>query len=94
MRCRRARSRSPWTCAERGSRPPAGPDTVAFSVETPEGAVRPAELDGRCLSTEVAGGFTGRVVGMYVTEGRAAFDWFDYEPRAGARDLDAPDAPS
>jgi hypothetical protein len=28
----------------------------------------------------VAGGFTGRVVGMYVTEGRAAFDWFEYVP--------------
>jgi hypothetical protein len=36
-------------------------------------------LDGRYLSTQVAGGFTGRVIGMYVTEGEAAFDWFDYE---------------
>ncbi|MFD8723093.1 hypothetical protein ACFV2H_35285 [Streptomyces sp. NPDC059629] len=24
----------------------------------------------------MAGGFTGRVIGMYVTEGRVAFDWF------------------
>jgi beta-xylosidase len=58
-----------------------GPDTLAFSVEGPDGSVRLAELDGRYLSTEVTGGFTGRVIGMYVTEGRAAFDWFDY--RAG-----------
>ncbi len=32
-----------------------------------------AELDGRYLSTEVAAGFTGRVIGMYVTAGQAAF---------------------
>lgn len=46
------------------------PDTLAFSVEGPEGAVELAELDGRYLSTQVAGGFTGRVIGMYVTEGK------------------------
>jgi beta-xylosidase len=57
---------------------PAGPDAIAFSVEGPEGTVRLAELDGRYLSTQVAAGFTGRVIGMYVTEGSAAFDWFDY----------------
>ncbi|MDV7219477.1 glycoside hydrolase family 43 protein [Streptomyces prunicolor] len=56
-----------------------GPDTLTFSVEGPEGAVELAELDGRYLSTQVAGGFTGRVIGMYVTEGEAAFDWFDYQ---------------
>ena len=37
-----------------------------------------AELDGRYLSTEVAGGFTGRVIGMYAAEGTVAFDWFEY----------------
>ncbi|MEV5954430.1 family 43 glycosylhydrolase [Streptomyces sp. NPDC051987] len=45
-----------------------------------EGVVRPAELDGRYLSAEVAGGFTGRVIGVYVTEGRARFDWFAGAP--------------
>ncbi|MFE0676261.1 glycoside hydrolase family 43 protein [Streptomyces sp. NPDC058867] len=64
----------------RGVRP-GGPDTIAFSVESPEGAVTLAELDGRYLSTQVAGGFTGRVIGMYVTEGSAAFDWFEYRGR-------------
>ncbi|MFF7471874.1 family 43 glycosylhydrolase [Streptomyces sp. NPDC008092] len=59
---------------------PAGPDAVTLSIETSGGVVRLAELDGRYLSTEVAGGFTGRVIGMYVTEGRAAFDWFAYLP--------------
>ncbi|MDX3233342.1 glycoside hydrolase family 43 protein [Streptomyces sp. ME19-01-6] len=58
-----------------------GPDTVAFSLEGPE-PERLAELDGRYLSTEVGGGFTGRVIGMYVTEGSAAFDWYDYRPTA------------
>jgi len=37
---------------------------------------------GRYLSTEVAGGFTGRVIGMYAIGGDAAFDWFDYEELA------------
>jgi xylan 1,4-beta-xylosidase len=54
-----------------------GPDVVAFSA----GPDLLAEVDGRYLSTEVAGGFTGRVVGMYVTEGTAHFGSFDH--RAG-----------
>ena len=39
-----------------------------------------ATLDGRYLSTEVAGGFTGRVIGMYASAGTVHFDWCDYEP--------------
>ncbi|MBO4139724.1 glycoside hydrolase family 43 protein [Micromonospora tulbaghiae] len=58
----------------------AGSDTIRFEVETGDGWSSLAELDGRYLSTEVASGFTGRVIGMYVTEGTAAFDWFDYRP--------------
>ncbi|MER6007646.1 glycoside hydrolase family 43 protein [Nonomuraea angiospora] len=53
-----------------------GPDTIAFSAD----GTLLAELDGRYLSTEVATGFTGRVIGMYATEGSASFDWFDYQP--------------
>ncbi|MDT0542894.1 glycoside hydrolase family 43 protein [Streptomyces lonegramiae] len=60
---------------------PGGPDAIAFWLDGPE-PVRLAELDGRYLSTEVCGGFTGRVIGMYVTEDSAAFDWFDYRPTA------------
>ena len=56
-----------------------GPDTIAFLLGGQD--ARPlAELDGRYLSTEVAGGFTGRVIGMYATEGTVAFDWFEYVP--------------
>ncbi|WP_230415639.1 glycoside hydrolase family 43 protein [Micromonospora tarapacensis] len=57
---------------------PSACDTVSFEVATEQGPVVLAELDGRYLSTEVAAGFTGRVFGLYVTAGSAAFDWFDY----------------
>jgi hypothetical protein len=51
-----------------------GPDAITFAVD----GEPLAALDGRYLSTQVGGGFTGRVIGMYVTEGSAAFDWFTY----------------
>jgi beta-xylosidase len=61
--------------------PLAGPDVVRLGAEHPGGEFEIlAELDGRYLSTEVAGGFTGRVIGMYAVAGTVAFDWFDYEP--------------
>lgn len=58
-----------------------GPDTVALRVVHPDGAVTElAALDGRYLSTEVAGGFTGRVVGLRATGGAVHFDRFEHEP--------------
>ncbi|MEU9044834.1 MULTISPECIES: glycoside hydrolase family 43 protein [unclassified Kitasatospora] len=58
-----------------------GPDLLSFGVEQPDGSFAVlATLDGRYLSTEVAGGFTGRVIGMYSAVGTVRFDWFDYEP--------------
>ncbi|NUP52839.1 MAG: glycoside hydrolase family 43 protein [Catenulispora sp.] len=58
-----------------------GPDVVAFGFTGPDGAATElAALDGRYLSTEVAGGFTGRVIGMYATAGTVRFDWFSYIP--------------
>jgi xylan 1,4-beta-xylosidase len=58
-----------------------GPDTVSLGVEEPDGSFAVlAALDGRYLSTEVAGGFTGRVIGAYAAEGTVHFDWYDYEP--------------
>ncbi|OAH16319.1 beta-xylosidase family glycoside hydrolase [Streptomyces jeddahensis] len=58
-----------------------GPDTVALGVEEPDGTFTVlGTLDGRCLSTEVAGGFTGRVIGLYPSAGTVHFDWCDYEP--------------
>ena len=58
---------------------PEGPDTVCLGYEHDGITTFLAELDGRYLSTEVAGGFIGRVIGMYVVGGEAAFDWFDYD---------------
>ncbi|MFF3916440.1 glycoside hydrolase family 43 protein [Streptomyces sp. NPDC001852] len=58
-----------------------GPDTLSFGIEEPDGTFTAlAALDGRYLSTEVAGGFTGRVIGMYAAAGTVHFDRFDYEP--------------
>ncbi|MGW2832702.1 glycoside hydrolase family 43 protein [Streptomyces sp. NPDC001286] len=58
-----------------------GPDLVALGIEEPDGTFTElGTLDGRYLSTEVAGGFTGRVIGMYAASGTVHFDWFDYEP--------------
>jgi xylan 1,4-beta-xylosidase len=59
------------------------PDVVRLGVESTDGGfIALAELDGRYLSTEVAGGFTGRVIGMYAATGTVRFDWFDYGPLA------------
>ncbi|MEU1105020.1 glycoside hydrolase family 43 protein [Streptomyces tibetensis] len=62
--------------------PRTGPDTLTFGVEEPDGTFAElGALDGRYLSTEVAGGFTGRVIGMYAAAGTVHFDWFDYTPQ-------------
>ncbi|MEU8138895.1 glycoside hydrolase family 43 protein [Streptodolium elevatio] len=55
------------------------PDEITLGFESGDGFAALANLDGRFLSTEVATGFTGRVIGMYAVEGTAAFDWFTYE---------------
>lgn len=61
-----------------------GPDTVSIGFEETDGTfVELASLDGKYLSTEVAGGFTGRVLGMFAASGSVHFDWFDYEPLDG-----------
>jgi beta-xylosidase len=55
------------------------PDVVTLGCEDADEGFRAiATLPGRYLSTEVTGGFTGRVIGMYAVGGEAAFDWFDY----------------
>jgi beta-xylosidase len=61
-----------------------GPDDVIFGYVAPEGGRQVlARLDGRFLSTEVAGGMIGRVLGPYALGGKASFDWFEYEPLDG-----------
>jgi xylan 1,4-beta-xylosidase len=67
--------------ASGGWHPCAEPDLLRLGIEDDQGAFDVlAELDGRYLSTEVAGGFTGRVCGMYAAAGTVHFDWFDDEP--------------
>jgi beta-xylosidase len=76
------RPRGPVVLAIETRPHPHGPDVVVLGVEE-DGELRVlAEVDGRYLSTEVTGGFTGRVIGMYAIGGDAAFDWFDYEELA------------
>ncbi|MFF9584441.1 glycoside hydrolase family 43 protein [Streptomyces achromogenes] len=61
--------------------PREGPDIVALGVREADSTFTElARLDGRYLTTEVAGGFTGRVIGLYAATGTVHFDWFDYEP--------------
>jgi hypothetical protein len=48
-----------------------GPNEIVLSVED-EGWHRLARLDGRYLSTEVAGGFTGRLLGVGARADRPA----------------------
>ncbi|MFC7532022.1 glycoside hydrolase family 43 protein [Actinoplanes sp. GCM10030250] len=63
------------------------PDTLHLGVEDEDGHFQVlAELDGRYLSTEVAGGFTGRVIGMYAAAGTVRFDWYEYAPALSWRD--------
>ncbi|MET7426239.1 glycoside hydrolase family 43 protein [Dactylosporangium sp. NPDC005555] len=67
------------TPAQPSDDPRRGPDVLEFGVVAPDGTLTSgATLDGRYLSTEVAGGFTGRVIGMYAVSGTVRFDWFDY----------------
>jgi hypothetical protein len=67
-----------------------GPDDVVAGVVQPDGS-RPARftelgrIDGRYLSTEVAAGFTGRMVGLTCSRGHLDVRSFRY---AGADDLD------
>jgi beta-xylosidase len=59
------------------------PDVISLGTADEHGTFTAlASLPGRYLSTEVAAGFTGRLIGMFAVGGTAAFDWFDYEPQA------------
>lgn len=57
-----------------------GPDDIVLSVVEPSGAVELGRLDGRYVSTEVAGGFTGRMLGVGAVNGPVVLESVDYEP--------------
>ncbi|WP_243065159.1 glycoside hydrolase family 43 protein [Humibacter sp. RRB41] len=56
-----------------------GPDTIVASIVRDGETVELGRLDGRYLSTEVAGGFTGRVIGVVAESGRVGIRRFRYE---------------
>ncbi|NEM91062.1 glycoside hydrolase family 43 protein [Galbitalea soli] len=64
-----------------------GPDDVELGVALDGGEHRFGTFDGRYLSTEVAGGFTGRVVGVAATRGEIVLRRALY--RTGALACDA-----
>jgi beta-xylosidase len=66
------------------------PDVVHLSVDAGDGPVELAGLDGRYLSAETSTSFTGRVAGMYATEGAVAFERFRYDGRDDAEPLALP----
>lgn len=57
-----------------------GPDDVVFAVEVDGKSTELARLDGRYVSSEVAGGFTGRVLGVVACEGEPRVMRFAYAP--------------
>lgn len=57
---------------------PVGPDTIHMGFTDGDESISVASLDGRYLSTEVAGGFTGRVVGVSPDRGQLAIRSFGY----------------
>jgi xylan 1,4-beta-xylosidase len=73
----------PVDAAKAANRVTLDPDLIRLGFEQDGEFAVLAELDGRYLSTEVTGGFTGRVIGVYAAGGTASFDWFDYEVLPG-----------
>jgi xylan 1,4-beta-xylosidase len=67
------------------------PDRLAFGLMDGGEFRSLAELDGRYFSTEVAGGFTGRVIGIGAAAGGATIARFAYTP---IRDDNPPSDPS
>jgi xylan 1,4-beta-xylosidase len=63
-----------------------GPDTIVAGITGPDGFTELGRLDGRYVSTEVAGGFTGRMIGISCSDGELALHSFTY---TGTDDLDA-----
>jgi len=55
-----------------------GPDRVVAGVVAADGFVELGHLDGRYLSSELAGGFTGRMIGMFCSRGTLTIRSFEY----------------
>lgn len=59
---------------------PCGPDVVRLEVRSGGAWQELASVDGRHLSTEVAGGFTGRLIGVRGISGTTRVTRFEYRP--------------
>ncbi|CAG7655966.1 glycoside hydrolase family 43 protein [Actinacidiphila bryophytorum] len=64
-----------------------GQDYTFSCTQSPDGSRDVGTVDGRFLSSQVAGGFTGVYLGPYATgpaggTGHADYDWFRYGPAA------------
>jgi xylan 1,4-beta-xylosidase len=57
---------------------PRGPDRVVASAVDNGRRTELGAIDGRYLSTEVAGGMTGRMLGVYCVEGSVRIESFEY----------------
>jgi xylan 1,4-beta-xylosidase len=55
-----------------------GPDRLVAGIVRDHGFVELGHLDGRYLSTELAGGFTGRMIGFYCRQGSLDIRRVDY----------------
>ncbi|WP_258803647.1 glycoside hydrolase family 43 protein [Pseudarthrobacter sp. NS4] len=64
---------------EAGHRFRSGPDTLELGYLRNNQFCRLASVDGRYLSTEVAGGFTGRVIGVEALGSPAKISSFEYQ---------------
>jgi hypothetical protein len=58
-----------------------GPDEIVAGVVGPSGVIELGRLDGRYVSTEVAGGMTGRLVGVFCESGTLTIRSFTYTGR-------------
>ena len=58
----------------------AGPDDIVLSFREGDDEHELARLDGRYLSTEVVGGFTGRMLGLGATDAGSVLRTFSYRP--------------
>lgn len=65
-----------------GSIPTGQPDDIALAVKGPDGWNQLAMIDGRYLSNEVAGGFTGRMLGIEATSGELVCPRFIFRTTA------------
>lgn len=57
-----------------------GPDDILLGYRSGDATQVLARLDGRYLTTEVAGGFTGRMIGVAAVHAAARLRSFHYEP--------------